>query len=103
MRGLMQQDEIVIQRQVRTGDKTAYSQVGTGFAHIAPMTEEQSSVNGIQFGKGFQLFCDLDTGIQESDKIISGGVTYTVRGVAYHSKGPHKFIKAILIDKIVTA
>lgn len=96
----MQQTAITIQRQVRTGDKTAYSQVGTGFGYLRPMTEEQSSTNGYQYGKGFILICDDTTVIKESDKVIANSVTYTVRGVATHIRGPHHFIKALLIDGI---
>lgn len=97
---MMQQNAITVDRQVRTGDKTAYSTVGTGFAYIKPMTEEQTSSNGYQYGKGYILLCDIDTTIKESDRVTSSGVVYTVRGVARHARGPHKFIKAILVEGI---
>ena len=97
---MMQQTAISIQRQVRTGDKTEYSTVGTGFAYIKPMTEEQTSSNGYQYGKGYILLCDIDTTIKESDKVIAEGITYTVRGVARHNRGPHKFLKALLVEGI---
>lgn len=96
----MQQTAITVQRQVRTGDKTAYSTVTTGRAYLRPMSEEESSTNGYQYGKGFMLLCDIDVGIKESDKIIADGVTYTIRGVTNHARGPHKFSKAVLVDGI---
>ena len=97
---MMQQNAITVDRQVRTGDKTAYSTVSTGFAYIKPMTEEQTSQNGYQYGKGHILLCDIDTTIKESDRVTSNGILYTVRGVARHNRGPHKFIKAILMEGI---
>lgn len=100
MRMMMQQNPITITRMTRTGDKLAYAALGTGFAYIKPMTEEQSSVNGNQYGQGFILLCDKDTDLRESDRVASEGITYTVRGVAVHSRGPHKFIKAIMVKTL---
>lgn len=97
---MMQQTAITVDRQVRTGDKTAYSTVATGFAYIKPMTEEQTSSNGYQYGKGHVLLCDIDTTIKESDRVTANSIVYTVRGVARHARGPHKFIKALLVEGI---
>lgn len=100
MRMMFNQNPITTSRMTRTGDKLSYSALGSGFAYIKPMSEEQASVNGHQYGLGFILLCDKDTDIKESDRVTSNGDTYTVRGVAVHSRGPHQFIKAILVKNL---
>ena len=97
---MFQQNPISISRMTRTGDKQAYGASGTGFAYIKPMTEEQSSVNGQQYGQGFILLCDADTDIRESDKITSGSDVYQVRGISTSNRGPHKFIKAVMVKTL---
>lgn len=98
MRKYLQQNTIsAINRQTYTGNKSAYTTVGSGMGYLRPMTETQSSVNALQFGMGNTLFVENDTDIRETDKVTVDGVEYTVRGVSTHPIGAVPYKKCILI------
>lgn len=76
-----------IKRQVYTGNKSTYTSVGTATGYLRPLTEEQSSLNGIQFGQGYQLITEAGVDIRTGDKVTINSIDYTVRGVADHTRG----------------
>ena len=59
--------------------------ITTGY--LRPMNEEQSAVNGVQFGLGFMLIVECDVDVQQGDRLEIEGVNYTVRGVVNHDRG----------------
>jgi hypothetical protein len=80
-----------IKRQVYTGNKSTFTSVGTATGYLRPLTEEQSSLNGIQFGQGYQLVTEVGVDIRTGDKLTINSIDYTVRGVADHSRGGTMF------------
>ena len=88
-----------IKRMVYTGNKSIFSSVGTATGYLRPLTEESSSVNGIQFGFGFNLIVEIDVDIREGDKVTIDSVEYTVSGVADHDRGGVTAYKRILMTR----
>lgn len=88
-----------IKRQTYTGDKSVYSTVGSGTGYLRPLSEEQASANGIQYGLGFSLIVETDVDIQEADKVTVDSVEYTVRGVVNHDRGEITAYKRCLLLK----
>jgi len=82
------QKSLTIKRQVYTGDKSTYTAVSGNFSgYLRPMTEEQSAVNGVQFGLGFMLITEIDVDIRQGDRVTIDSVGYTIRGVVNHDRG----------------
>lgn len=92
-----------IKRQTYVGDKSSFASVGTATAYLRPLTEEASTVNGIQFGFGFNLIFEVDVDIREDDKVTIDSVEYTVRGVVNHDRGGATSYKRAIIIKPETA
>lgn len=88
-----------IKRQVYTGNKSVYSVVGTGTCYLRPLSEEQASLNGFQYGTGFSAIFETSTDIREADKITIDSVEYTVRGVVNHDRGHNTSYKRALLSK----
>lgn len=76
-----------IKRQTYVGSKSSYATVAAGFGHFRALSEEQASVNGLQYGKAHSLETELGVDIREADKVVIDSVEYTVRGVATHNHG----------------
>lgn len=89
-----------IQRQVYTGNKSTFTATGTTCrAYLRPLSMEEASINGMQYGKSYQLITEVGIDIQIGDRLTIDGADYTVRGVANHNRGgitAHK--KYILAD-----
>lgn len=79
----------LIERQVYTGAKSTYTSTGvtTATGYLRPLSEEQSSLNGFQYGTGFQLITEVGVDINVGDRLTIGGAVYTVRGKAVHNRG----------------
>lgn len=88
-----------IKRQTYVGNKSSYSSVGTATGYLRPLTEEQASANGVQFGLGFSLIVETDVDIQEADKVVIDSIEFTVRGVANHDRGGYPKYKRCLLLK----
>ena len=88
-----------ILRQTYTGDKSAYASVGTATGYLRPLTEEQSSVNGLQYGNGFSLIVETSVDIREQDKVTIDSVTYLIRGVVNHDRGGLLAYKRAILTK----
>jgi hypothetical protein len=90
-----------ISRQSYTGtpSKSVYASVGTSTCYLRPMTEEQASVNGFQYGLAFTAIFETSVDVRESDKITIDSVVYTVRGVANHDRGYATGYKKCVITK----
>ena len=88
-----------IKRQVYTGDKSTFVSVASNkFGYFRPLTEDQSSVNGLQYGTGFSLMVENSVDVREADRITIDGVEYVCRGVGTHDRGSVPF-KRCLITK----
>lgn len=89
-----------VQRQVYTGNKSTYTTTGTTCrGYLRPLSAEQASMNGMQYGQAYELITEVGIDIQVGDKLTVDGGIYTVRGVANHNRGgitAHK--KYILTD-----
>lgn len=88
-----------IKRQVYVGNKSSYSSVGTATGYLRPLSEEQASINGVQFGQGFQLIIETDVDVREADKVTIDGQEFTVRGMANHDRGGIMKYKRCLLVK----
>lgn len=86
-----------IKRQVYTGNKSTYTSVGTATGYLRPLSAEQSAVNGMQYGQGYQLITETGVDIRVGDKVTIGGSDYTVRGLADHSRGGITAHKAYIL------
>lgn len=94
---LFQKAITAIKRQTYVGGKSSFASVGTGYGYLRPLSETQSSVNGLQYGVGMMLEVSYDTDIREADKVTIDSVDYTVRGVAVHDRGAVWYRKCILV------
>lgn len=83
-----------------TGDKSSYAIIGTSSGYLRPLSEEQSSVNGLQYGQGFALLVDDSIDIRESDKAEIEGQIYEVRGVARHDRGAVPYKRCLVVKPI---
>jgi len=87
MRTYLKQESITIRRQTYVGNKSSYADLATVDAYVRPLTEEQSSINGIQFGRGFFCLVEDSVDVQEGDKVLFDSILHTVQGVARHNRG----------------
>lgn len=108
MRTFTGQKPIAIFRQTYTGTplKSSYLlQYGTTTGvsavtgYLRPLTEEASTINGIQYGYGFNLIVEVDVDVKEGDQVVIAGVTYNVRGVVVHDRGTVTQYKRALMLK----
>lgn len=67
------------------GTRAATGTTGTGY--LRPLSEDQAAQNGMQWGQGFTLICEVGIDIQVGDMLTIDGGTYTVRGFADHNRG----------------
>lgn len=90
-----------ITRQTYSGtpSKSSYSSVGTASCYLRPLSEEQASMNGFQYGTGFSAIFETSVDIREGDKIVISGVTYTCRGVVNYDRGFNTQYKRALLQK----
>lgn len=89
-----------VERQVYVGNlssMTTTSVVTTGY--LRPLTEEQSAVNGIQYGNGFSLIVEASVDIREGDRLTIDTVIYTTRGTVNHDRGGITAYKKCLLLK----
>ena len=92
-----------IKRQTYVSGKSTFVSVGTATGYLRPLSEESSSVNGVQFGFGFNLIVETDVDIRENDKVVIDGIEYTLRGVVNHDRGGITKYKRALMVKGETA
>ncbi len=88
-----------INRQTYAGGKSSYATVGSATGYLRPLTEEQASTNGVQFGLGFSLITETDVDIREQDKVVIDSVEYTVRGTVLHDRGGATRYRRCLLTK----
>jgi hypothetical protein len=90
-----------ITRQTYSGSpsKSSYASVGTATCYLRPLTEEQASMNGMQFGTGFTAIFETSVDVREGDKLTIDTVVYTVRGVVNHDRGVNTAYKRCLLMK----
>lgn len=94
-----------ISRQTYSGSpsKSSYASVGTSTCYLRPLSEEQASMNGFQYGTAFNAIFETSADVQEADKITIGGVVYDVRGVVNHDRGFLTAYKRCLLTKAENA
>jgi hypothetical protein len=88
-----------ISRQSYTNGKSAFASVGTGTGYIKPLSEQEASFSGVQYGHGFTLIVETDVDIKEGDKITVDSINYMVRGVVNHNRGGITAYKRCLLTK----
>lgn len=86
-----------IKRLAYTGSKATTSSVGTAEGYLRPLTADESSLNGVQFGQGYQLIVETSVDIRPQDRVTIDSVDYLVRGVANHDRGGFTAYKACLV------
>lgn len=95
-----------ITRQTYSGSpsKSAYSTVNsTATCYLRPLTEEQASMNGMQYGTSFSAIFETSIDVREGDKLTISSVVYTVRGVVNHDRGINTSYKRCLLMKAENA
>ena len=71
---------------------------GPTSCYLRPLSEIESSNNGFQYGIAYNAIFEVGEDVQEQDKLTIGGVEFTVKGVADHSRGyATGYIKALII------
>jgi len=90
-----------VQRQTYSGTSmSTMTTVGiTGTCYLRPLNEEQSSVNGFQFGLGFSVIVEVGVDIREGDRVTVDSVNYTIQGVVNHNRGGYPKYKKCLALK----
>lgn len=77
-----------VERQVYSGSLSSYTTTTVATTgYLRPLSEEQASMNNIQYGNGFSLIVETGTDIQEGDRLTIAAVIYTVRGIVDHDRG----------------
>lgn len=108
MRTFTNQKSIAVYRQTYSGTPAISSfllQYGTTTGvsavtgYLRPLGEEASSMNGIQYGYGFNLIVETAIDIKEGDQVVIDSVTYNVRGVVNHDRGTATQYKRCLMTK----
>ncbi len=94
--------EITI-RRLRTfgSNKQNYSATFTPYmADIQPLDVSRTNLAGGRIGATFQGFVDASVDLREGDQIVSGGETYSVRGVIkYQGAGLLDHIELLLFKQ----
>lgn len=77
--------EITVRRlRVFGNNKQNYSATFTAYpADIQPLDLSRSNLDG-RIGATFQAFIDAAIDVREGDQVVSGGYTYSVRGVNHY-------------------
>ena len=89
-----------VKRQVYTGDKSTYTTVlSSQTGYLRPLTEEQASANGLQYGTAYALIVETSVDIREGDKVTIDSIEYTVRGMVNHDRGGICAYKRIVMTK----
>ncbi len=88
-----------VQRQVYTGNKSTFTTVAgfTPTGYLRPLSAEQASLNGMQYGQAYELITESGVDIRVGDKLTISSTTYTVRGVADHNRGGLTAYKKYLV------
>lgn len=87
-----------IDRLTYTGSKSEFSSVAKNVTcYLRPLTEEQASMNGFQYGTGFSAIFEVSIDVREGDRVTIEGEVYTVRGVVNHNRGINTQYKRALL------
>ncbi len=87
-----------ISRQTYTGLKSTFSSVGTASCYLRPLTEDQASLNGFQYGTAFSAIFETSVDIREADKVTIDSIVYLVHGVVVHNRGGNTaYTRALLV------
>lgn len=83
--------------------KSSFSTVASNVScYLRPLSEEQASMNGYQYGTAFSAIFETSIDIQEADRVTLTGDNagvYTVRGVVNHNRGRATAYKRCLLTK----
>lgn len=70
--------------------------------YLRPLSEEQSAINGMQWGQGYTLIMETTSGVLVGDVITISSIDYTVRGLADHNRGGATAYFKYLLVKVQT-
>lgn len=79
---------VAIKRQTYIGDKSTFAIVSTVKGHLRPLSEEEASANGFQFGQAHSLQVPITVDIRKGDTVEIDSIEYNVSGVAVHDRPP---------------
>jgi hypothetical protein len=89
-----------VERQVYTSGKSTFTDVGiASTVYLRTMNDEQTALNGLQFGQGFICICDVTLDIRFGDRVTIEGATYVVKGVAKHDRGSYCDYMRLMLTK----
>lgn len=75
--------KVFIYKLVQGTGKSSYQEDSSGsvMGFLRPLDEQESSLNGIeQFGTGYRLMTDKNSGISATDKVKIDDILYLVKG-----------------------
>jgi hypothetical protein len=82
------QETINITGLVYTADIGEYVAKSTDNpAYVRPLTEEESQVNEIQYGRGFFVMVYNTVDVEETDTVVWNSTDYTIQGVSIQKRG----------------
>lgn len=69
--------------------------------YLRPLSEEEASLNAMQWGTAFIALLDIDAGILKADILTIDGADYTVRGVStfapQNSRRQTSYMKLLIV------
>lgn len=87
-----------IKRQVWTNDTSEESTIGTFKGHKQQTPAEQVAVQGLAYGRSYQVWCPVGTDIKEGDVVNDGSKDYSVRSVNTRDYGINQHLQLTLED-----
>ncbi len=79
------------ERQVYSGSpsKSVFTTVSglAGKVYLRTLNEEQTAVNGLQWGQGFSIVYETALDIRVGDRLTIDGIVYVVKGTLTNSRG----------------
>ena len=79
----------LVERQVYTLGKSAFTTVSgvSGQVYMRTLNEEQTALNGLQWGQGFSMIYPTTLDIRIGDRVTVDSVVYVVKGVLTNARG----------------
>lgn len=91
--------KVTVQRASRNvNNLSTYSNIGEVKGYLRALNEAESSINGVQYGRGYAFLFDEKGDIKIGDKLSLNNEIYNVQAVVNRSqdKGSLRYKKAVL-------
>jgi hypothetical protein len=91
--------KVIVKRASRNANNlSSYSDIGEVVGYLRALNEAESSINGVQYGRGYSFLFDEKKDIKVGDKLSLNNEIYNVQAVVNRSqdKGSLRYKKAVL-------